>query len=92
MRSLSLLLSICMISCSAQAPSNDEVLDASINTAKEQTLSYEELKSSILSTRNKINKEYLSADSIGKDSIVKYSQEFLRNITQEVFTYWYKTQ
>lgn len=92
MRSLSLLLIICMISCSNQAPSNDEVLDASINTAKEQTLSYEELKSSILSTRNKINKEYLSADSIGKDSIIKYSQEFLRNITQEVFTYWYKTQ
>ncbi len=84
MRTTSLLLSICIVACNTQSQAHDEVAA--------QTQSYDELKASIVKTREKINAEYLVADSIGKDSLVKYSQEFLRNITHEVFTYWYKTE
>lgn len=85
MRILSLTLVVAIVSCNAQSQPNDE-------TVVIPTLSYEEFKANIVSIREKINVEYVAADSLGKDSLIKYSQEFLRNITQEVFTYWYKTQ
>lgn len=84
MRILSLVLFFSIVSCSTKTKANDETIAP--------TLSYEEFKSNIIATRDKINAEYLAADSLGKDSLIRYSQEFLRNITQEVFTYWYKTQ
>ncbi len=84
MRILSLLITAGIVSCSSETQSKDEIVIP--------TLSYEEFKANIASIREKINAEYLAADSLGKDSLIKYSQEFLRNITQEVFTYWYKTQ
>lgn len=84
MRNLALLLFICIVSCSAQTQSKNEAITP--------TQSYTELKANIVFTRDKINVEYLAADSLGKDSLIKYSQEFLRNISQEIFTYWYKTQ
>ena len=84
MRTLSLILFICIVSCSAQPQPPAEVTTP--------TLSYEEFKANIISVREKINAQYVAADSLGKDSLIRYSQEFLRNITQEVFSYWYKTQ
>lgn len=84
MRSLSLLLSVSIVSCGTQTQANEEVVPP--------TQSYEEFKANIISTREKINAEYLAADSLGKDSLVRYSQEFLRNITLEIFTYWYNTE
>ncbi|CAN5420405.1 hypothetical protein BH10BAC1_BH10BAC1_15170 [soil metagenome] len=91
MRILSLILCICIVSCSAQPQSSDEVNTQLQEASITQTTSYDELKASIISTREKINAQYVVADSAGKDSLIKYSQEFLRNITQEVFTYWYTT-
>lgn len=91
MRSLSLILSACIVSCNAQPHSSDETNTQIQEVAITQTQSYEEFKASIVTTRNKINAEYLAADSSGKDSLIKYSQEFLRNIIPEIFTYWYKT-
>ncbi len=84
MRPLSLFLVFIIVSCSAETTSNKETIPP--------TLSYEEFKANIVETREKINASYILADSSGKDSIIKYSQEFLRNITQEIFTYWYDTQ
>lgn len=84
MRILSLLLTAGIVSCSAETQSKEEIITP--------TLSYEELKANIVATREKINAEYIAADSSGKDSLIKYSQEFLRNITQEIFTYWHKTE
>ena len=92
MRSCSLFLSICIVSCSAQPQSSDEANTQLQEASLAQTMSYDDFKASIIATREKINAQYIAADSSGKDSLIKYSQEFLRNITQEIFTYWYKTQ
>jgi hypothetical protein len=57
--------------------------------SKSQT--YDEFKQQIAKSRDKIYSDYIVADSTHKDSIVKYSQEFLRIITNEMFAYWYYT-
>jgi hypothetical protein len=84
MRSLSLLLIFSSVSCGTPTQANEETVSP--------TQSYDEFKAEIISVREKTRVEYLAADSLGKDSLIRYSQEFLRNITLEIFTYWYKTE
>lgn len=87
MRILSISLLTALVSCSTETTTQGEV----VVPTRVPTLSYEEFKAEIVATREKINVEYINADSAGKDSLIKYSQEFLRNITLEVFNYWYGT-
>ncbi|HEY0030405.1 MAG TPA: hypothetical protein VGC65_06585 [Bacteroidia bacterium] len=61
-------------------------------TANAPAQSYDEFKANILKTREVIQQSYMAADSSGKDSIITYSQVFLRNMSQEIFTYWYNTE
>src|ERR1043165_5518098 len=81
-----LIFSIFLPACQPSAP-GDAVMQGSLAPVKP----YEELKAEIIATRGKIKEQYLSADSTGKDSLIGYSSQFLRNITQEIFTYWYGT-
>ncbi|MFL5765455.1 MAG: hypothetical protein ACJ77K_16030 [Bacteroidia bacterium] len=85
MHRFTFILILLFSGCHSAPP--DDLRQASL----EQTHSYEEFKNEIVQTRNKIKEQYVAADSHEKDSIVGYSAQFLRNMTPEIFNYWYGT-
>jgi hypothetical protein len=82
-----LLFSVLIIACKSGTPPGAE--QASLTSV--QTKTYEELKAEILLERSRIKAQYIIADSSRKDSLTRYSSQFLRNITPELFNYWYGT-
>jgi hypothetical protein len=82
-----LLLLLFSASCKPGVPADVEQATLSAT----QTKSYNELKAEIVQTRERIKEQYTAAGDAGKDSLISYSSQFLRNITPELFSYWYGT-
>lgn len=64
----------------------------SCSYSQDRTENYDNLKDSILKTREFFYAKYNSADSINKKMVIDSAQQYLLTIiTQNIFSYWYGT-